>query len=143
VNGVPYAVYAKPGVKILGKSGDWITSGGLILEVDSRALVKWPYISVEGGINYEWIGGEPSVRAARENDQASALPVTFQRINPNRYRIVVDARAAASETGGRVRAKVTFDRFFVAKQLGLNNDERELVLRDPDKRGLAASPDRP
>jgi hypothetical protein len=143
INGVPYTVYAKPGVKILGASGGWVTSGGLILEVDSRALVKWPYISVEGGINYEWIGGEPSVRAARENDQASALPVTFQRINPNRYRIVVDARAAASETGGRVRAKVTFDRFFVAKQLGLNNDERELVLRDPDKRGLAASPDRP
>jgi hypothetical protein len=140
VNGVPYAVYARPSIKLLGASGGWVTSGGLILEVDSRALVRWPYISVEGAISYEWLGGEPSVRAIRGNDEKSALPVTFQRVNPNRYRIVVDARAAASETGGRVRAKVTFDKFFVAKQLGLNNDERELVLRDPDKRGLAASP---
>lgn len=124
-------LYARPVVRVVsGISGGWITSDGLLMEVPTRAGVTGPAeVTVSGGMN-PWIA--PDVTAACESSEdgrTRALPGSFS-VEQQSY----SARCAVPEDfdgDGRVRVRLSFTRFFVPREKGINDDLRQLVLAAP------------
>ncbi len=141
IAGILHQVFAKPAVRITGLSGDWITSAGITIRVESNDLLRWPYLILEGDAPYDVLGGEPEPRAIILTDQnvSEQLPTTLKRIQ-NSYRITIDAHSAISSNVSSVRLKLTFDRSFVPNKLGINRDMRELVVLAPTRAELRTSP---
>lgn len=137
--GVPYRVFVRPSIKLEGGGGDdWILSRGLLIKVDASHLVRWPFIVLEGDANYEVLGGEPRPRVVVVDSSGQAreeLPAQL-RAGERRYQVVIDARGLASSTSEPRTIRLTFDRHFVPKALGINPDTRELVMRFPSRRSL-------
>ena len=142
IDGLPISVYVRAPVKIGGVSGGWITSAGLIIDVDATQVARWPYIELDGPApDYARLGGIPQPHAtlsAPGQDTELALPVTIE-VTDNKYRISIDAHAAASTPAGKKSIQLTFDRYFVPKNIGLNSDTRELVLWAPTTQDLLAT----
>jgi hypothetical protein len=139
IRGVPYEVFVKPFVNVTGFSANWVTSAGLRIAVDSAAIARWPFIVLEGMASYDSLGGEPQVRAVITNaSRAVELPTTFKRTGPHHYRVVIDARSLDAPQYGSVLIHLSFDRFFVPKQLGLNEVTMELVVHAPTTHELRA-----
>jgi hypothetical protein len=134
---IPHYVFARPSVRVSGLSGPWVTSSGLIVDVDSSHLKRWPFIVLQGPSDdshyARYLGGRPKVTAAVAEgpDKAGvSLPATF-RTAGSVYQIVVDARALADASAGRRQVKISFDRFFVPAQVNAGTDVRELVIIGP------------
>ena len=136
IDGIPYRAFHKPFVKSKGGSGEWITSRGLSLTVDRSELGRWPFVVLQGDNNNEVLGGAPRPRAlsTSEGEAAIELPVTIE-MSGTHYRLVIDARAAASSSGV-TKIRLTFDRYFVPKERGINEDTRELVMKLPTSEAL-------
>jgi hypothetical protein len=47
------------------------------------------------------------------------------------YRIIISLDAKEFDHGGPVRIRVLFDTYFVPKDLGINEDTRQLVIMTP------------
>jgi hypothetical protein len=139
INGIPYRVFHKPFVKVEGGSAEWITSRGLRLTVDRSELRRWPFVVLEGENNNEILGGAPRPRAiyASEGEAAIELPVAIETSGEH-YRLVIDAREAAGPSGV-VKVQLTFDRYFIPKERGINEDSRQLVMKVPTSKVLRES----
>jgi hypothetical protein len=139
--GIQYRVFVRPLVKLDGTSEGWVTSAGLSVEVDPAWLVKSPYVVLEGKADFDLLGGEPHLHAALiepTGKPSAELPAKLTRLGDS-YRIIIDARPAASPLGRPITIHVTFDRYFVPSKLGINADTRELVLRAPTKHELRST----
>jgi hypothetical protein len=138
INGVPYRVFHRPTLKSEGGSGGWVSSQGLTLIVNRSELARWPFLILKGDIDPALLGGVPQPHAVVSADDKPGveLPAGITVAN-DRYRIAIDARAAAGSSG-RVKIKLTFDRYFTPKQRGINGDTRELVVRVPTSKELQA-----
>jgi len=136
IGDIPYRVFHKPFVKTEGGSGDWITSQGLTVIANRSDLQRWPFVVLQGNIDLAALGGEPRPRAvsASEAEPAVELPATIKTSGAS-YRVVIDARAAKG-LSGQATIHLTFDRYFVPKQRGINEDTRELVMSMPTLRAL-------
>jgi hypothetical protein len=142
IQGIQLEVFVKPVLKISGVSGDWVTSAGLIIEVEPRDLTKWPVIVLEGAAYYHLLDGQLQPRAAvvdAAGQPSDELPVTFEH-ERSRYVVTINARAAASASPTPVRIQLRFNRFFIPRALGLNADTRELVIMAPYRHELRARP---
>jgi putative flippase GtrA len=145
IAGVPYEVFAKPGFKVGGISGGWITSAGLFLEVNAAYLVRWPVLVLEGptiGPELALLGGTPKPRATLvegRDQEGPELPANLQ-FDGRGYTVAIDARTIASAGGERKKIKLTFDRNFVPSRVSTSADTRELVLRAPGTSILRADP---
>jgi len=140
IEGIPHRAYVKPVVTIGGLSGGWVTSAGLLLTANAAELKRWPWIRLEGEAPYEVLGGEPKPRAVVMGtmDQAGVeLPARLSR-RGSRYEVTIDARSAPTGAD-QIRVRLTFDRFFVPKQRGINSDTRELVVFAPASTGMSAA----
>jgi hypothetical protein len=144
VRGIPLQVFVKPAVKIIGLSGDWVTSSGLTIEVEPRDLLRWPLIVLEGVAFYDVLGGQPEARAIvldSAGQPGKELPVSFERTaSSSGYVVTITAAETASESQTPVKIQLSFDRFFVPRALGINADPRELVIMAPSRRELRARP---
>jgi hypothetical protein len=139
---VSHYVFVRPLAKIEGLSGEWITSAGITVETNARDLVQFPFIILEGAANYDWLGGEPKPSAVvvhLPGKPGAPIPAILKRVESS-YRIVIDARGAASAQPASVKIALTFDRFFVPNKLGINPDTRELVVWAPSKHEMQAAP---
>ena len=131
IDGIPFHVFHKPSLKSVGGSGDWITRQGLVLILGRVDLQRWPFVILEGDIDSTLLGGEPRPRAISEmkGEPTIELPASI-RVSNSHYRIVIDAHTLA-RASGEASIKLTFDRYFVPKQRGINEDTRELVIKLP------------
>jgi hypothetical protein len=138
INGIPFRVFHKPIAKSEGGSGDWITSRGLTFTLNRSELQRWPFLILDGEYD-NFIGDKPGARAlaTSENEPFIELPVRFET-SGTQYHLVVDARGAAGSSGV-TRIQLTFDRYFVPKGRGINEDTRELVIRLPTTEALRAN----
>jgi hypothetical protein len=140
-------LYERPHLNMEGVYGDWITSAGLTLVGEPRVLALRPSIELRGPLHLSLLGGRlPRVQASLgEGPSAPALTAELLAAAGSEGReyvlgLRVDPRVVA--TLPEVRIHLTFDRYFVPAQIGLNEDVRQLVLPRPvDVRLLPQGPD--
>lgn len=124
-------VYCKPRVQLIGLSGDWITSEGLVIRAESSVFKQFPVISLSGEANYSWLPKQPSAQAILDTpDDAREFPASFHK-DGNRWELTVDLRGRPLPPSGEASVRVKFDTFFVPRDLGINNDTRQLVVEAP------------
>jgi hypothetical protein len=139
VGDITYNVFAKPLVNVGGLSAGWITSAGVTLVAELADLKRWPFLVLQGDAPYEVLGGEPHPHAVLTNGHSpgAELPATLKRTG-SQYQVTVDARnITAGESSAAIF--VTFDRWFVPRERGINPDTRELVIMAPSRIELQAS----
>lgn len=128
------------GLSIEGLSGGWISSAGIKINTDAHDLVQFPFIVLEGPTNPFASELKPTAAVIGLTRKLDApIASIFKRIGSS-YRIVIDARGAASAESTPIKIVLTFDRFFVPKEQGINADERELVIVGPSKYEMRAFP---
>jgi hypothetical protein len=125
-------VYSRPTLTINGDSAGWVTSAGLSLQGSTDALRIRPVVELRGPNNSVRYGGRlPQVHATLLLPNHSPRPVsaTLTAVGEE-YRLVLRfPRNLPPHAPAEVR--LTFDAYFVPKQLGLNEDMRELVIETP------------
>jgi hypothetical protein len=125
-------LYIRPSLKIAGNSGGWLTSKGMTLTGSSTVLQTRPHIELTGQSNFGYLGGVPGVRAQLLlPDQAPRdIPASLVASGED-YRMTIDVSPEDLPAASPVQILVRFDRFFVPKEIGLNEDTRQLVIRTP------------
>jgi hypothetical protein len=124
-------VYARPSAVVSGLSGGWITSDGLSIEAPRTALQQFRKIRLSGPANYSWLPKVPTVSAIIDRTNGSqVVSASFQR-QENNYEILVDTSSTELPLSDPVHLRLKFDAFFVPKEVGINDDFRELVVFAP------------
>jgi hypothetical protein len=125
-------VYVRPTAKIIGASGNWITSDGLVIEASRQALQRFPEIRLSGHANYSWLPKMPVVSATIDmTDTQKAVPASLRRTNDG-YEILIDLSHLELPSRDPVRLNLTFDSFFIPKTIGVSEDTRKLVVFAPE-----------
>ena len=134
-------LYARPGLKLGGDSRGWITSKGLTLTGSAAALRAFPKIALTGRAPARRLPTTPGVQAvvlapARQPKSVAAA----MTLSGDTYHITVTPAAEDLPATGDVTVRLTFDAFFVPRDLGLSADSRQLVVRTPEQVTLGAAP---
>jgi hypothetical protein len=124
-------VYVRPTATVSDLSGGWITSYGFSVEAQRAALRRFPIIRLSGPCDYSRLPKTPVVAATIETEEDHlAVPASWRRINDS-YEIMIDTSSIALPWSDRIRTHISFNSFFVPKNLGINDDTRELVAPAP------------
>jgi hypothetical protein len=130
-------LYVRPQMSAAGNSGGWITSEGLTLLGSTAILRARPLVELRGRTNFSYLGRLPAVSAEMllPNRVGKETKATLRRSSDStdEYRIAleVDPRDLSDETALQIH--LSFDAYFVPKDLGINADTRRLVIRTPDE----------
>jgi hypothetical protein len=134
-------LYARPSLKLDGDSAGWITSRGLNLTGSAAALRAFPNVELTGRGPARHlpavVGVGATVRAPGRQPKPVAAAMTR---SGNTYRINLTLAPQDLPASGEVTLHLTFDAFFVPRDLGLSTDARELVVRTPEQVTLDPAP---
>lgn len=130
-NGSIYRLYARPSFSINNVSGDWITANGIILTIPAIVAQHTQSISMSGTYPYQWLSEQPIISASIENTLSQyKLNITFQ-VNENHYMLNIDLPSWKKNMP--LIIKLIPSTYFIPKLIGLNEDERKLVMYAPEK----------
>lgn len=126
-NGEDFQVYVTPVARLKGNTGDgWLLQEGTILELPDE-LLSSAIITISGPrtiINN--ITLDPIIKTARmQNGQELTSTVL---VEGNQY--VINIFYPGKHAKGDNKVFITFSNYFVPHDMGINNDERRLVVRD-------------
>jgi hypothetical protein len=136
VFGHRHLLFVQPSMKLSGESGSWVTSMGLKLECQAEILRQFPVLTLRGDRHPEHLRDMPGVRIRAQLPDGSEQDVAPDvQLSGRDYSI----RCRLPDLGGFqkhdvIRLVVTFDRHFVPRELGINDDTRELVVGTPKVR---------
>lgn len=140
-DGLHTYLFKKRTFSLTGASGEWITSAGVTLHVMGDDLNRRPLLVLEGDADYDALGGKPEPHAVLSMDAGASKDLPAWLIaSGQRYRLVIDCRELFRLPSQKYSIKLTFDRYFVPKKLGMNNDIRELVIRTPTVSEMKSEP---
>ncbi len=137
-------IYAKPHIAVGGISGDWLLARGTYVSLRPRELTPNQVVVLRGPeTDTKLIPVQPSVLASAEvpGRRPISIPAFFKRLN-GQYEIVIDPAALRDLPDDIVDVTLEFDRYFVPKEVGMNSDTRELVVRSPTERRVGSITDR-
>jgi hypothetical protein len=125
-------LYMRPWVAFHGASGGWITSRGCTLAGRGEVLRQAPTIEMRGKIDVGSLRHVPGVSVALQRESGSVrVPATFD-VTGDDYRLRFTLPADQLATGP-VEIQVKFDHYFVPRDIGMNQDIRQLVARAPSE----------
>ncbi len=131
-------LFMKPTMKCDGESGGWITSSGLDCHTTGAVLTARPIVRVRGAAYFTYLSGSPNVTARiAQDDRPTATrsctltPSDLAAADPRPYAIDCDVRDLFLTSSQPVTLSLRFDRYFVPKQRGMNEDTRQLVFPMP------------
>ncbi len=122
-------------MEVRGESGGWITRDGLTITIDSDALRQHESIVLRGAFNPEWLPRTPkpaATIAAGGDPTPVQLPATIEA-DGGQYTVRIELIPQAIPASGPAKIRLTFDAFFVPRELGIGPDDRELVLKMPSE----------
>jgi hypothetical protein len=125
-------IFVRPGAKVDGDSGGWLTSAGADVIAPAIALKSHRYIVLLGRtILPDLIGGKLKVFARLLTAAGpQSLPTIVSPIT-GRYTIAIDLKGQTLPNDGLVDIALSFDRYFVPREHGINSDTRKLVIMTP------------
>jgi hypothetical protein len=127
-------LYARPSLRLEGDSGGWITSQGLSLHSLGDVLRSRPRIELLGHFFPQFLKRIPQVTARLVfPGSTEPLPISASLAFPsaNEYHMTLSLDPKGLPSNGPVQIQVGFDTYFVPKDLGINEDTRELVVPTP------------
>jgi hypothetical protein len=134
-------LYARPALRLVdGVSGGWITDDGLLVEVPRRLASGEADLVISGGMN-AWVGSDLTMKCtAGRNGSAQSLDASFE-VRDGWY----IGRCALPADGGPAPARVrlSFSKFFVPREKGINDDVRRLVIAVPVRAEVVPRPASP
>ena len=136
--GLDVAIYSVPNIKIAGVSGDWLLSEGTSLRFNMSEIPDGNVIALRGPDGYaRYLPDAPAVTATAETREGPvALPARFEREGES-YAIYVDPGPLTTMQKGSTDVHITFSRYFVPKEIGMNADTRRLTVLAPTSVGIA------
>ena len=126
-------LYMRVPLRVEGASGGWITSSGLVIVGPGELLREYPTIVLRGrNILFERLGNSLGVRAQLQTpgQPPKDLPATITPPGPE-YSLRIHLDKADIRTDQEVQVKILFDKYWVPKEVGLNEDTRQLVIMAP------------
>jgi hypothetical protein len=132
-----FTLYIRPSGQLEGESGGWITSRGVTIRTPSGFLHRKPNVELTGTTFGTEYLGKVRVRAQLEADNRPAkgeptevdLPVIPKSVV--NYRILIKVNPDDVPVDGEPRIWLSFDKFWVPKNVGMNEDLRQLVIMAP------------
>ena len=131
-------IYSVPKIKLAGVSGGWLLSEGTSLRFDKTEIPNDSVIALRGPDGYaRYLPDVPAVTAVADTREGPiALPAHFER-QGDFYAISVDPSPLATVQTARTDVHLTFSRYFVPNQIGMNADPRKLTVLAPTSVGIA------
>jgi len=130
-------LFARIAIRTEGGSGGWITSDGLCIHLTGPALQS-SQLELRGPANWDWLGAVPGVQAVLRlpHSEPRKLQAVVTRDGDN-YKVAIDLLKLDVSTDTKATIDLSFDRYFVPRELGINEDSRQLVLRMPNETVLS------
>ena len=133
-----FQIFARPRVRVEGDSGGWLTADGAELFAPARVLRVWPIIRLTGStIGSKHLQGSLGTTVTLARGPGRTIPSQASIAPDESYEIQVDASGIPLPETGLVQLHLSFDRFFVPKDLGINPDPRKLVIQFPKTASLS------
>ena len=137
IEGRTVDLFMKPQLKIRGLSGGWITSDGLIIEVLPKHIKPGAVLLLGGSFNPNWLPYENlfvSAKVVKQGKTEKPLESKLA-VEGSRYSIKVFLPEKNGLLGQEepLRIKLSFSVYFIPSQLGINDDNRKLVLFAPSE----------
>lgn len=132
-----FTLYMRPAVQTVGDSGGWITSQGLTLVAPAETLRARPNIELRGTTILAEHLGKTAMKAEMTTAHGELVEAAVKfdlQVAPksaSQYEAMIHLDVARMPADGEVKVKVSFDKFFVPKEIGLNADPRQLVVMTP------------
>jgi hypothetical protein len=126
-------LFARIAVRTEGGSSGWITDEGLRFHLTGPALQS-SELEVRGKANWQWLGGVPGAHAALKlpRGEPQKLKAVVTRDGDN-YRVSITLPKLEVPADTKAAIHLHFDRYFVPRELGINEDTRHLVLHMPEE----------
>jgi len=122
-------------LRLSGQAADrWITSEGLTLDVPGEWVRLRPIVELSGRtILFEHLGGKLNVDAKIQfREQApEEVPATIEA-SGDHYVLRIELNPADLRPDREVHVRISFDKYFVPEEFGLNSDTRRLVIMMPE-----------
>ena len=129
-----FRVYVRPDFTISGVSGGWITKDGIILSIPRDVAVRASEVVLEGTSNFEWVSPDLKVYAEVIDSAFPNINLdTRMTVSGDHYliRCSLPEKIAGNSS---IDIRLTFSQYFVPRDLGINEDTRELVIMAPKTR---------
>jgi hypothetical protein len=127
-------LYMRPSVRVETTYPDWAGEEGTTLYGEAPALRRFPSITLRGAIfgNLHFPNDDRTVTATLEMEDhpPQFVPSTYVDTN-GQYTIHLSVPSLDATNEGMVEIRLHFHRFFVPRELGVNEDPRHLVVRPP------------
>jgi hypothetical protein len=125
-------LYIRPTLSSYGNSGDWITSNGISLVGLSDVLRARPRIELRGAASFNFLGKTPGMTAQLIVPGQAPKPLAAT-LTPDgdEYLITIHVDPQDVPAALKTQINLTFDTYFVPAELGLNTDDRKLVVMTP------------
>lgn len=136
------SLYARPSLSASNAAGDcWVTSQGLTLHSTASSLRKLPHVRLSGKAMREHLPRVPKVEVSlTTGGRRVKLPARMHFPDRENYTLEFEVPASASSGTGAVDMQVTFDAWFVPRDLGVSPDDRRLVVFAPTQLELRGAP---
>ena len=128
-------LYMRPMVTTEIPNSDWITEDGLTLRGTMGVLRRFPRITLRGSTlaGFRFPADDRNVTATLEMENRPSLPVPATLVETNGlYTIQVTVPSLEIPGDSPLLIRLRFLRYFVPKDLGLNDCQRHLVVRLPE-----------
>jgi hypothetical protein len=127
-------LYVRLKPRIEGQSGDWITSNGITMHHLGKVLQARPNIELRGKTNFSLLSKIPEIRAqlVQFDRNIKTIPVTI-KITGNDYLIALHLDPKDIDGDRAAQIHLSFDTYFVPKDIGVSEDTRRLVIRAPQE----------
>jgi len=138
-SGFKVDVFRVPRPTIAGISGGWLTSEGVSVSGGAGDLVARPVIRMVGMVGPSTLPSKGSTVPLDAIIRSGAKSRTIKGVmtfKNDSYEIIVDTNGAIADLNGNVEIALSFGRYFVPQEEGMNSDTRRLVVLAPDRVSL-------
>lgn len=128
-----YRVYARPDFSMDGASGDWITAQGMVVKIPNQVAKIADKIELSGTFNPNWLSPKTKIYATFQNAAGQKISLDA-KMNLSGDRYLIQCNLPQNWFGEALRIQFTFSDYFIPKKLGINEDERKLVIMAPTEK---------